>query len=266
MVLLLAETRKALNAYAAEHSPGVHYLLTVASPAGPQNYKRMCLAEMDKYLDFWNLMAYDYAGSWDSAAGHQANWNVSPSDPRCTPFSTSQALHDYVAAGVPANKIVIGMPLYGRSFANTAGPGSNYSGAGQGTWEAGVYDYKALPTSGDSVRNDLSVGASWSYDTHSRLMVSYDTPAVVEMKANMIKEMGLGGAMYWESSGDRKGDESLISTVSDAALGVKYEELSADNYQFVKSIGGVGALDQSTNILDYPASKYHNLRAGFPNE
>ncbi|KAF1365661.1 glycoside hydrolase [Lizonia empirigonia] len=247
MVLLLAETRKALDAYAAEHSPGMHFLLTVASPAGPQNYNRMCLADMDKYLDFWNLMAYDYAGSWDATAGHQANWNASSHDPRCTPFSTAQALRDYIAAGVPAHKIVVGMPLYGRSFANTAGPGTAYQGAGQGSWEAGVYDYKALPIEGASVLNDLSVGASWSYDERSKLMVSYDTPQMVAMKANMVKEMGLGGAMYWESSGDQKGEGSLIST-------------------FVKSIGGLGALDQTPNVLEYPASKYDNLRAGFPNE
>jgi chitinase len=77
-----------------------------------------------------------------------------------------------------------------------------------------VYDYKALPAAGDTVTNDVCVGASWSYDEGSRLMVSYDTPKMVEMKAEMIKEMGLGGAMYWESSGDRKGEGSLISTVS----------------------------------------------------
>lgn len=219
-MLLLAETRKALDAYAAEHTPGTHYLLTVASPAGPQNYNRMCLAEMDRYLDFWNLMAYDYAGSWDSKAGHQANWNPDPSNSSCTPFSTANALHDYIAAGVPANKIVVGMPLYGRSFANTAGPGSAFQGLGQGTWETGVYDYKALPVDGASVQNDLNVGASWSYDQASRMMVSYDTPAMVEMKADLIKDMGLGGAMYWESSGDRMGDGSLISTVSESIRSV----------------------------------------------
>ncbi|KAJ8106696.1 hypothetical protein OPT61_g9366 [Boeremia exigua] len=143
--------------------------------------------------------------------------------------------------------MVVGVPLYGRSFANTEGPGTAYQGQGQGSWEVGVYDYKALLVEGTGVTNDMSVGASWSYDQNSRLMVSYDTPAMVRMKADLIKERGFGGAMYWESSGDRKGDGSLIST-------------------FVRSVGGVGALDQTQNVLHYPASKYDNLRAGFPGE
>lgn len=163
-------------------------------------------------------MAYDYAGSWDSTAGHQANWNPDTRNSSCTPFNTAHALRDYIAAGVPKEKIVVGVPLYGRSFANTAGPGTTYQGQGQGSWEAGVYDYKALPSSGAGVTNDLKVGASWSYDDTARLMVSYDTPAMVEMKAKLIKDMGLGGAMYWESSGDRKGNESLISTVNSLLL------------------------------------------------
>jgi chitinase len=169
---------------------------------------------MDKYLDFWNLMAYDYAGSWDSTAGHQANWNPDSRNTTCTPFSTAHALRDFIAAGVPREKLVVGMPLYGRSFANTNGPGTTYQGQGQGSWEMGVYDYKALPVDGDCVKNDWSIGASWSYDNATRLMVSYDTPQMVQMKAQLIGQQGLGGAMYWESSGDRKGSGSLISTVS----------------------------------------------------
>jgi chitinase len=112
------------------------------------------------------------------------------------------------------SKIVLGMPLYGRSFTNTGGPGTPFSGIGPGTWEAGVYDYKALPPAGAEVREDMQVVASWSYDAGQRTMVSYDSPAVVARKTQLVRELGLGGAMWWESSADKKGADSLVSTVS----------------------------------------------------
>ena len=191
-------------------------LLTVACPAGAQNYTKLHLRDMDPLLDFWNLMAYDYAGSWDRVTAHQANLYPDLNNPSRTPFSTSEALDYYIKeGGIAPEKMVIGMPLYGRAFANTNGLGEPFQGTGgEGSWEAGVWDYKVLPKQGAEEVLDERLGASWSDDKEKKVVISYDACAIGSLKAEFLKMRRLGGAMWWESSGDRKGEGSLIETVS----------------------------------------------------
>lgn len=227
---------------------------TRLTDAGPSNYEKMKFQEMTPVLDFYNLMAYDFAGSWDTNAGHQANIVPSSSNPASTPFSTDAALNYYInVGGVPPSKIVMGMPLYGRAFENTDGPGAPFSGVGQGSWENGVWDYKALPRPGAGEQFDAESGASWCYDGGSRTMVSYDTPHMAQLKADYIRQRGLGGGMWWESSGDKGGKEA--NAADGSLIGI-----------FVDGIGGEGALDQAQNALDYPESKYANVQSGFPDQ
>lgn len=154
------------------------------------------------------------------------------------------------------------MPLYGRSFLNTDGPGQPYSGVGQGSWEAGVWDYKALvshsrapgatwsetdldcshvqPLPGSTVQEDKNAGASWCYNPSNREMVSYDTPHMGEVKASWIKDQKLGGAMYWESSADfpQGHPDRMIGKVADTLF--------------------KAGKDESPNHLNFPGSKCVN--------
>ncbi|PGG95146.1 hypothetical protein AJ79_10228 [Helicocarpus griseus UAMH5409] len=245
-VLLLQEVRRELDGYAAQHARGKRLLLTVAAPCGASNYQKLRMWEMDACLDFWNLMCYDFAGSWDEKAGHQANVFPSRREVKATPFSADAAVSAYIAGGVHPKKIVFGLPLYGRAFEGTKGPGHSFKGVGEGSWENGVWDYKVLPHAGAEEVNDFEILASWSWDKKGKKMVSYDTPEMAGAKAGYIRNRGLGGGMWWELSGDCEvnSGRSLVGRT-------------------VEGFGGVGNLDHGENLLEYPTSRFGNLRRGF---
>ena len=232
-VALVRDLRAALTAYQARVGSSQPFLLTIAAPCGQANYNNIKMSQMAEYLDLINLMAYDYAGPWLPTTGHQAKLYG-------TPPSTSDCVSAYLAGGVPSRKLVLGMPTYGRGFANTDGIGSSYNGNGAGTWgETGLYDYKALPQTGMTEYYDASLGASWAYDAQQRLLVSYDNVQVAKQKVDYLKQKNLAGAMFWEISGDfTEADKSLIKTTA----------------------ARLGTLESSMNHINYPFSKWDNVR------
>ncbi|KFY96387.1 hypothetical protein V500_02469, partial [Pseudogymnoascus sp. VKM F-4518 (FW-2643)] len=232
-VLLLQAVRDALDIYGNSLSTPYHFLLTIACPAGPSNYKQLLITEMNQYIDFWNLMAYDYVWYKSPQTGHQAN--LFPANDKSTPFDTLTAVNYYISKGVAPQNIVLGIPIFGKAFDATAGAGLPFTGVGQGSWDLGVYDFKALPLAGAKEQFDEKLGVSYSYDATKREFISYDNIAVVNQKAAWIQKMELGGAMWWESSADAIGSKSLITSVY-LALGGK---------------NGLG-LDNTPNTLTYP--------------
>ncbi|KAF5229821.1 hypothetical protein FAUST_10169 [Fusarium austroamericanum] len=241
-VLILNGLRKALDKYSQDYKLNYRFLLTVASPAGSSHYNTMDLKKMDPWVDAWHLMAYDYAGPWDSTTGHQANVFASRKSPLATKLSTDATLNDYIAAGVSPNKIHLGMPLYGRSFANTAGLGKPYDGVAGSPADLGVYLLKDLPRPGAVTTYNADLMASYTYDRKKRELVTMDDLKSAQAKAGYINERNLGGAFYWEARGDRSGSASVVAGVSRT----------------------LGTLERSNNLLKYPTSIYENIRNNRP--
>ncbi|KAG8733247.1 hypothetical protein FRC11_007671, partial [Ceratobasidium sp. 423] len=233
-VSLLKETRAGLDALAKSKGDTVPYQLSAAVPAGPQN-QNLKIKEMDQYLTYWSLMAYDYAGSWSKVSDYQANVYGGASG-----VSTSASTEWYLKNGADKDKFVIGMPIYGRGFEKTNGIFQPFNGVGSGTWESGFYDYNALPFPGAVVHEDLKNISSYSYDPAKKELISYDTPKIIEAKCDWLSRQGLAGAMFWELSADKNGTDSLVWT-------------AAKN---------MGKLDNTQNHLNYPGSQFDNVKAG----
>ncbi|GAW02136.1 glycoside hydrolase family 18 protein [Lentinula edodes] len=177
---LITELRTAFNNLAAQKGDSTPYELTAAVSANASNYQWLNIPQVDAALTYWNLMAYDYAGSWLSWSDNQANLY----DGQRTGINTDMAVKGYIAAGATVSKINLGIPIYGRAFEETSGLGQPYNGIGPGTFEAGVYQYKVLPLAGASVFENTTDVTSYSYNPTTEELVSYDTPNIVKMKAH----------------------------------------------------------------------------------
>ncbi|KAK7049841.1 Chitinase 4 [Paramarasmius palmivorus] len=232
---LLSALRSGLDDLATRKGDTVPYQISAAVAAGYEHYVNLVIPQMDAALDHWNLMAYDYAGSWLTYADNQANLYGGER----TNTSTDKAIKYYVASGADPSKITLGMPLYGRAFENTEGIGKPYSGIGPGTWEAGIYSYSALPLAGATVYENMTDVTSYSYDANKKELVSYDTPNIIKAKTQYVNANGLAGTMFWELSSDKKGADNLIATAGSV----------------------LGALDQTQNHINYPNSKWDNIRS-----
>jgi chitinase len=169
-------------------------------------------AGASQYVDWYNVMTYDFFGAWDAkgpTAPHSplTSYTGIPKDG----FTTADAMAKFKAQGVPANKLLIGIGFYGRGWTGVTqdAPGGTATGAASGTYEAGIEDYKVLknscPVTGTVAGTAYAhCGSNWW---------SYDTPATIKSKMAWANSQGLGGAFFWEFSGDTS-DGELVNALS----------------------------------------------------
>ena len=157
------------------------YLLTTALPAGEWILRNINLLALQDLVDLINLMAYDFSGPWIEKTAHQSQL-LTPAQPHneAAQLSCQAAVAYVLGEGVYPTKLLLGIPLYGRSFLNTDNIDQPVSDCGG---ESGCFDYCDLPRPGATVYHDDAVGAAYCAGGDGGF-VTYDTPQVVEKKAN----------------------------------------------------------------------------------
>ncbi|MGI5327152.1 glycosyl hydrolase family 18 protein [Actinomadura nitritigenes] len=203
--------RKLMSALRAKF--GSSGLVTAAITADASDGGKMDVTDYAgaaQYVDWFNPMTYDYFGAWD-AQGPTAPHSPLTSYPGIphAGFNTGDTIAKLKAKGVPAGKLLIGIGFYGRGWTGVtqSEPGGTATGAAPGTYEAGIEDYKVLkgkcPATG-------TVGGT-AYAKCGSEWWSYDTPSTIGGKMAYAKGQGLGGAFFWELSGDTTGGELIAA-------------------------------------------------------
>ena len=207
----------ALRARFDQEQPRLHRRLYLSIAVGGES-DFIAHTEMDKvqkYVDTVNLMAYDYyePGS-EKITGNHAPLFTSPADPK--KISASQSIQNYEQAGVPARKIVLGVPFYGHAWADV--PDQNH-----GLFQPGKRDpddFASFTNISTSLLNngftrywDATASAPYLYNPTRHVFISYEDPESLALKCKYVVSSNLAGVMFWDYEGDSSG--KLLDTIDE---------------------------------------------------
>ncbi|MFF2366234.1 glycosyl hydrolase family 18 protein [Streptomyces sp. NPDC058122] len=194
---------------------GSSNLVTAATTADGTSGGKIDAADYagaSQYVDWYNVMSYDFFGAFNAQGPTAPHSPLTSYSGIPTPgFTTADAIAKFKSKGVPASKLLIGIGFYGRGWTGVtqSAPGGTATGPAAGTYEQGIEDYKVLKTSCPST--GLVAGTAYAYCGNN--WWSYDTPATIGTKMSWAKSQGLGGAFFWEFSGDTSNGE-LVSAIN----------------------------------------------------
>ena len=165
------------------HLPAERFILTTVLPATRATLQFVDFKAAAEYLDYINLMAYNFFGPWSPISGHHAQLYAMNKEETSGSFGVAYLM----SHGFPANKILLGIPTHGRSFLNAAGPGQRFQGGGG---EQGAFEYNQLPLPGTREAIDKRHVAAQCIGGDGGF-VTYDNAETVKTKAGFCKQKGL---------------------------------------------------------------------------
>jgi chitinase len=195
--------------------PG-RYTLSIASSAN-RYFETTDVRALHPLVDWFNVMTYDMSGAWSPGTAHHAPLHRAAG----TGHSTESFVRQYLDAGVPPSKIVVGVPFYAREWKWVV---NRRSATGLGE----PFDFFAGDVAAHRLRRDYLTDArfvrGWDplakapflWNSEAGTFVSYDDEESVVAKARFVREHGLGGIMYWEHRHDP--EQRLLTAIASELL------------------------------------------------
>jgi chitinase len=206
--LLFRDIRAELNKL--QQQTGKTYLLTTAVGGFADFIHHTEMNKAQEYLDYINLMTYDYS---DDMSGHHTN--LYPSNNYEEENSAHKAVTDFIAAGVPAGKLVMGIAFYARGTIVESGANHGlHQKILSRTWGGGYSRIKDSLVDQQGFKSywDKRANAPYLFNADTKQFFSYDNERSVKAKCDYVKKHHLAGVMFWEYSSDPK--EYLLTAIT----------------------------------------------------
>jgi chitinase len=207
-VSLVKELRKAITEQSLQETGEPAFSISISSPCTSWTLSKFPLKDLGPLVDHFNIMCYDLSGGWSDKTWHHAPLYGTKEHSDCI----ESAISYYTSQGIESKKMVVGVPMYGRTFGNTDGSlDSLFKGPGpvlsKDNPEPGTVCIMELSMKEPEFVHYPKHGASTTYKKEMATLISHDSPESIIQKAEYILEKGLGGAMVWESSQDYQNNQ-----------------------------------------------------------
>jgi chitinase len=178
---------------------GSNYLVTAAVHCTIAKYNNN-VEDLGKALDYIFIMSYDLHGNWDAAATG-LNFNAPLNPTHTDGFGIVNQMKQWIGAGVPASKLMVGVPYYGLQYTMTGSgttPNSPTSGCQVIVYNTVCSNFKS--GSGWTVAFDNN--AATSYMHQGTTWISMESPQSIRAKADLANSLNLAGAFTWSLDQD----------------------------------------------------------------
>jgi chitinase len=188
-------------------SRGKPMVLTMAVSSNPGTLKWLGKDLLLETMDWLNVMTYDYTGEWTDYAGHHSPLFASSKQPNGGPRSTELSMKYLLQERkLPANRLAVGIPLYGRGF-GVSEPYASTKGVPRTRIPGGYSNlHKLLSEPGWARRWDDETKNPWLISHDRSIVIGYDDAESVSIKADWAMKQGFRGVFFWQVAADRLPD------------------------------------------------------------